>query len=245
MRLNKSVLVAGCLLLGPALAWADDPQPDPNPPTNPDASGTPNKTAPPTPTNQLPPAQSTHQEQPPVPMPSLPGVQPPIEQAGVGGPVGYGRAGVLELGGFLGLNAAQKVRDLNFSPMFGWFIVDNMELSIIGNVADMKSGMDETTMWSALVEPSLHLPFNREVFGFLGMGVGAAYIDNLGAGLAVAPRVGMNLLIGRSGILTPSLTYEYTTHNTQATTGPNGTEDVTLVAISSALRVNVGYTVMW
>jgi hypothetical protein len=105
--------------------------------------------------------------------------------------------------------------------------------------------MDSTTMWSALVEPSLHLPFNREVFGFVGMGVGAAYISNLGSGLAVAPRLGMNLMIGRSGILSPSLTYEYTTHNTEAMLNPNGTQDVTLVAISSALRVNVGYTVMW
>jgi hypothetical protein len=27
--------------------------------------------------------------------------------------------------------------------------------------------------------------------------------------------------------------------------GPDGTTDVTLVAISSALRANIGYTVMW
>jgi hypothetical protein len=175
----------------------------------------------------------------------MPGVTPPVEQAGVGGTVGYGRAGVLELGGFFGLNAAQNVRDLNFSPQVGFFIVDNLELSAIASVANLKSGMDETTMWSAMIEPSLHLPFNREIFGFLGMGVGAAYISNLGTGLAVAPRVGANILIGRSGILSPSLTYEYTTHNTDTTTGPMGTQDVTLVAISSALRVNVGYTVMW
>jgi hypothetical protein len=225
------------------MAFADDPQPAP---TN-DNTGTPNKTAPPTPSNQLPPAQSTHDEQPPVPMPSVPGVMPPVEQAGVGSTVGYGRAGVLELGGFFGLNAAQNVRDINFSPMFGWFLVDNLEISAIGAVSNIKSGSEETTMLSALIEPSLHLPFNRSVFGFLGMGVGAAYIDRpgLGTGLAVAPRVGMNLMIGRSGILTPSLTYEYTTHNTDAMLGPNGTTDVTLVAISSALRVNVGYTVMW
>jgi hypothetical protein len=249
MRQFTSALVAGCLLLGPTISRADNP-PNPNdqPPTPPgDNTGTPNRTAPPTPSGQLPPTESSHQEQPPVPMPSVPGAQPPVEQAGVGGTVGYGRAGVLELGGFLGLNAAQNVRDLNFSPMFGWFIVDNLELSAIGSVADIKSGMDETTLFSALIEPSLHLPFNREVFGFAGLGVGAAYINRpgLGAGLAVAPRIGANFMIGRSGILSPSLTYEYTTHNTNATTGPNGTEDVTLVAISSALRVNVGYTVMW
>jgi hypothetical protein len=122
---------------------------------------------------------------------------------------------------------------------------DNLELSAIASVTNVKSGMDETTMWSALVEPSLHLPLNREVFGFAGMGVGAAYISNLGTALALAPRIGANILIGRSGILSPSLTYEYTTHNTDATTGAMGPQDVTLVAISSALRMNVGYTVMW
>jgi hypothetical protein len=241
MSYTKQALLAGCLLFGPAIAWADDP-----PQTNDDTvRGTPNRTAPPTPTGQLPPATSSHDEAPPVPTPSVPGVMPPVEQAGVGGQVGYGRAGVLELGGYMGLNAAQKVRDLNFSPQVGWFLVDNLELSAIASVANLKSGMDETTMWSFLLEPSLHLPFNREVFGFLGMGVGAAYISNLGSGLAVAPRIGANLLIGRSGILSPSLTYEYTTHNTDTMTNANGTQDVTLVAISSALRINVGYTVMW
>ena len=241
MRFANSTLVAAVLLLGSSPVFADDPLPAQ------DNSGTPNKNAPPTPSGQLPPAESTHQEQPPVPMPALPGVVPPVEQAGVGGPVGYGRAGVLELGGFFGLNAAQNVRDINFSPMFGWFLVDNLELSAIASVTNMKSGSDSTTMLSALIEPSLHLPFDRSIFGFVGMGVGAAYIDRpgLGAGLAVAPRIGMNMLIGRSGILTPSLTYEYTTHDTMASVGPNGTSDVTLVAISSALRVNVGYTVMW
>lgn len=241
MRSSRHVLLAASLLLGSSLAWADEPQPagDPQP------AGTPNRNAPPTPTGQLPPPESTHQEAPPVPLPALPGVSPPVEQAGIGGPVGYGRAGVLELGGFFGLNAAQNVRDLNFSPQVGWFLVDNLELSAIGSVANIKAGSEETTMWSALVEPSLHLPFNREVFGFVGMGVGAAYISNLGSGMAVAPRLGMNMMIGRSGILSPSLTYEYTTHNTDTMTNANGTKDVTLIAISSALRVNVGYTVMW
>lgn len=244
MRVLSKALVAACLLVGSSMAFADDPQPAQTNNNN-DNTGTPNKTAPPTPTNQLPPVQSTHDEQPPVPMPSVPGVVPPVEQAGVGSTVGYGRAGVLELGGFFGLNAAQNVRDLNFSPTMGWFLVDNLEMSAILAVTNMKSGMDETTMWSALVEPSLHLPFNRSVFGFVGMGVGAAYISNLGTGMSVAPRIGMNLLIGRSGILTPSLSYQYTTHSANAMLNSNGTEDVTLVAISSALRVNVGYTVMW
>ena len=60
-----------------------------------------------------------------------------------------------------------------------------------------------------------------------------------GAGFALAPRVGGNFLIGRSGILTPSISYQYTTHDS-ADTG-NGV----LLQVSSAVRANIGYTVMW
>jgi hypothetical protein len=94
-------------------------------------------------------------------------------------------------------------------------------------------------MWSAVLEPSYHLPFNRTTFAFLGMGVGAAYEQKMGTGLAVAPRIGANFLVGRSGILTPSLQYQYITHNAMTD------DDVTMVALTSALQVNVGYTAMW
>ena len=251
MRLFTKVIVASVLAIAPAVAFADNPpaQPgdaptDPNDPNAP--KGTPNATAAPTPSNQLPPAQSTHQEAPPVPVPTVPGVTGNVvEQAGVGGNVGYGRGGVLELGGSAGLTIASNLRDIDFSPSIGWFLVDNFELSGILSVQNVKAGGESSTVWSALAEPSFHLPFNRELFGFVGMGVGAAYIDKLGTGLAVAPRLGINFLVGRSGVLTPSLSYEYTTHNTMSQVGPDGTTDVTLVAISSALRANIGYTVMW
>jgi hypothetical protein len=83
------------------------------------------------------------------------------------------------------------------------------------------------------------------MFGFVGMGIGAAYQHDLGAGMAVAPRIGMDFLVGRSGVLRPSLSYEYTTHDTMAAVGPDGTTSVTLVAISSAMRFNLGYSSMW
>lgn len=242
-NIRNHAILAAFLLLGSSVAMADEPTN--NQPAQDQTTGTPEATAPPTPTNQLPPPESTHEPAPPVPTPSVPGLNPPVEQAGIGSNVGYGRAGVLELGGFFGLNVAQKVRDLDFSPTIGWFLVNNLEASLILSITNIKDNMNEATMWSALVEPSFHIPFNRSVFGFLGMGVGAAYITNLGAGVSVAPRIGMNIMVGRSGILTPSLSYQYTTHNADAMLNANGTEDVTLVAISSALRVNVGYTVMW
>jgi hypothetical protein len=236
MRLMKSIL-ATCLMSTAALAQT---APD-------DGVGTPEATAPPTPVNQLPPAQSDSDPAPPVPQPNIPGLTGDVvEQAGVGGIVGYGRAGVLELGGSAGLTMAQDIRALNFSPSIGWFLVDNFELSGILDVANLKAGNDDATIWSALIEPSFHLPLNRSMFGFVGIGVGAAYVSELGTGMAVAPRIGMDFLVGRSGILRPSLAYEYTTHDAETTgTAMDGTADVTLVAVSSALRFNIGYSSMW
>jgi hypothetical protein len=128
--------------------------------------------------------------------------------------------------------------------MLGWFVSDNLELSAIVGVTNIKAGGESSTVWSALAEPSYHIPFNRTTFGFLGMGIGAAYVSGLGTGLAVAPRIGANVLVGRSGVLTPSLSYEYTTHNVD-TVSEDDMKNITLVAVSSALRINIGYTAMW
>ena len=233
MRLMKAI-VATCLMSGVAFAQGTE------------EGGTPESTAPPTPTNQLPPAQSDADPAPPVPVPNVPGLTGDVvEQAGVGGSVGYGRAGVLELGGSAGLTMAQDIRAVNFSPSIGWFLVDNFEISGILDVANLKAGGEDATMFAALVEPSFHLPFNRSMFGFIGMGVGASYVSEMGAGMAVAPRIGMDFLVGRSGVLRPSLSYQYTTHDAMAGTDAEGNTNVTLVAISSALRFNIGYSTMW
>jgi len=79
------------------------------------------------------------------------------------------------------------------------------------------------------------------VFGFLGVGAGAAHVSGIGTGFAVAPRIGANMMVGRSGVLTPSLSYQYTTISTDMPS----TSDVTTVALTSALTFNVGYTAMW
>jgi hypothetical protein len=236
MRLMRG-LVCTYLKLAPVAAFADEPVPN---------TGTPEATAAPTPSNQLPPAQSDADPAPPVPSPVIPGVNADVvEQAGVGGAVGYARAGVLELGGSAGLTLAQDIRAVNFSPSIGWFLVDNLELSAILDVTNLKAGGSSATLFSALIEPSFHLPINRSMFGFVGMGVGAAYVSEIGAGMAVAPRIGMEFLVGRSGILRPSLSYEYTTHDASGTVDEDGNTEVTLVAITSALRFNIGYSTMW
>lgn len=233
MLLTTSTVMAGD---APATGTSATPAQNPVPV---DSTGTPNKNAAPNePGEALPQSQSDHDEQPAVASPQLPsgGL---VSQAGVGGVVGYGRAGVLELGGSAGFQFATDYRSMNFSPTIGWFLADNLELSAITSVANIKTGDNSATVWSGLLEPSYHLPFNRSIFGFLGLGVGASYVSKLGTGLALAPRLGMNLLVGRSGVLTPSISYQYTSQDAMTS------DNTTLIAVSSSTRFNVGYTAMW
>jgi hypothetical protein len=196
--------------------------------------------------DDLPTPASDDDPQPPVakPIAADTGV---VKQAGVGGDVAYGRAGVLELGGSAGFTATSDFMAFAFQPTIGWFFSDNMQLSAIMGVQyvstegdGVRQGASATTV-SLLAEPSYHVPFNRNVFGFLGLGIGAAYADGPGMGFAFAPRLGANLLVGRSGILTPSLSYRYTTHDAV----PQMEDGMDYVAVSTALMMNVGYTVMW
>jgi hypothetical protein len=234
--LASSTVVADDAQAPPATGTTAQPEQDAVPV---DTTGTPGSTAAPN-DGALPTARSDHDEQPEVASPGLPsgGL---VRQAGVGGVVGYGRAGVLELGGSAGFQIASEYRAMNFSPTIGWFIADNFELSAILSVDNIKIGeADSATIWSLLAEPSYHVPFNRSLFGFLGLGVGPSYVSALGTGLALAPRVGMNVMVGRSGVLTPSLSYQYSTHDAMT-----DDDEVTLVAVSSSVRFNIGYTAMW
>jgi hypothetical protein len=229
-HLSKTIFSSICLVAAAVPALADDE----------------NKDAPPTADENLPAPQSDNDVAPPVAAPtaSLPdgGI---VKQAGVGGVVGYGRAGVLELGGSAGIMLAEDFRNVNVSPSIGWFLFDNFELTGILSVSNIKTGDESATLWSALVEPSYHVPFNRSMFVFGGLGIGASYVSELGTGLAIAPRVGMNFMVGRSGVLTPSLSYQYTTHDVDTVDGTGDMTNTSLVQVSSALRVNVGYTAMW
>lgn len=186
----------------------------------------------------LPEPQADDDPAPPVAMPASPS-EGIVRQAGVGGVTGYGRAGVLELGGFAGFTAAENHTNANINPTIGWFFADNMQLSGILGLSVVSTDDDTSTLVSALVEPSYHLPFNRTTFGFLGLGLGAAYAEGNGVGFAMAPRIGANFMVGRSGILTPSLSYQYTSHESVEMA------DASYVAVSTRLAANIGYTVMW
>src|SRR5262245_10238570 len=100
-----------------------------------------------------------------------PAVEPPsaaptdandlVEQA----MVHYANVGVFEVGGSAGLAISQDIHAINLSPSVGWFIADNLEMSAILDVSNLKAGNASATLWSALAEPSFHTPFNDSVFG--------------------------------------------------------------------------------
>lgn len=249
MRLIKPVIYCGAALTAalistPSLAQEDETRGEqPETVTATLGAGQPSGT--------LPPPQSDDDPTPQAPGPqvSATGI---TEQAGVGGTQAYARAGVLELGGSAGLTLADNFTQIGFSPTIGWFFVDNLELSaIIGvnyisatvEVPDGTGGTTEedadSTVFNLLLEPSYHLPFSDRLFGFLGVGLGMAYQEGPGAGFAVAPRLGLNVLVGRSGIFTPAITAVYQT--TDAVQTPQGT----VVAVGSTFGMQAGYTVMW
>ncbi len=163
-----------------------------------------------------------------------------IKQAGVGGPVAYGRSGVLELGGGLSLAHASNDTQLAVTPQVGWFFADNFELSLIGSVNYSKSQEKTSLLINGLVEPSIHIPIVDNLFIFGGWGLGVAHNQSKRAtGFAMAPRLGLNIPVGRSGILSPSASMLWSTNKTQETA-----EGVAL-ALNSALNVNLTYSVMW
>jgi hypothetical protein len=196
------------------------------------------------PPEALPPPASDDDPQPPVAAPAVPG--PVItRQAGVGGTQAYGRAGVLELGGSAGFSAASDYTRFELSPSLGWFFMDNFELSLITAFNYFRVGATETaaetsaTELKALIEPSGHIPFSNTLFGFLGLGVGVNYLTDHEAGFALQPRVGLNVLIGRSGVLTPAFNVAYSTVDAFKT------EAGTVLAVRTSYGLNIGYTVMW
>jgi hypothetical protein len=196
-----------------------------------------------TPSEALPP-RSDHDPRPPVPAATVPrtGV---TEQAGVGGTQSNARAGVLELGGAGGFAAASNYNRFELSPSIGLYLVDNLELSLLTGFNYFSVGATEdapkasATEFKALIEPSFHLPFSEVAFGFLGLGAGVNYVTGGDAGFALQPRLGANFLIGRSGVLTPALTVNYSTVDAIRT------EVGTVLAVRTSYGMNIGYTVMW
>jgi len=161
-----------------------------------------------------------------------------VYQAGIGGRTAYGRAGVVEFGGSAGFIRAGDLTQLSLSPSIGWFFLDNVQVSGIFSINYSNVDGESSSFYNVLAEPSFHLPFSDSIFGFVGLGFGPSYADDK-FGFALVPRLGMNAMVGRSGILTPALFMQYNTHEV-AQAGNS-----TVLGVTLAYGLNVGYTIMW
>ncbi|HEX4421762.1 MAG TPA: hypothetical protein VH165_27815 [Kofleriaceae bacterium] len=214
-----------------AVGTAAAPSPT-TPPVPAPAPATPAPAPPPVPAPATPaPATPATPAPGPAPRPAPNPYDPPSERT---------EASRLDLGVSIGLLVAHGVRDITVAPSAGRFVADNLELAAVASATTTQAAGQSATLWSALIEPSYHLPLNPTTFGVLGMAAGAAYQHTLGTGLIVAPRVGLSFAVGKVSILTTSLSYSYLTHS-----AAQARSDAALVALTSALRINFGYAVRW
>ncbi len=170
--------------------------------------------------------------------------------AGVGGGIAYAERGVGEFGGSIGFSSSPGVRSLSADPSVGFFIFDNVQLSAIAGYQHVNlDGEDASNRLSLIFEPSLHTPFNDTLFFALGLGVGPALTDGQAddgswvGGVAIAPRTGLQLLVGRSGILNLGVRYSAVISGVDADVQVAGGQAI--LSFVNTLDVQTGYTVMF
>ncbi len=133
-----------------------------------------------------------------------------IEQAGVGGPTAYASAGVLEVGGTGSLFATDEYVGARLAPFVGWFLFDGIELSYIHEIYGGAFQGERFFGTVLYIELSAHLRFGDRLLGFLGLAPGLLY-NGEDTGFAIKPRMGFDVLVGRSGIFRPDIYFVWAT----------------------------------
>ncbi len=141
-----------------------------------------------------------------------------IEQAGVGGPVAYASAGVLEVGGMGALTFGESFWQARFAPFVGWFVADGLELTYLHEISGARVGDQNRIATAAYVEPSGHVRLNDRLLAFAGVAPGVLY-NGADWGFTVRARAGVDVLVGRSGIFRPALTFTWATVDLHDATG--------------------------
>ena len=133
--------------------------------------------------------------------------------AGAGGTLGYADRSVAELGGTLALKHASKTTTFRITPTIGYFVLRGVELSLLPDftIIDVDGNTDVTL--GVLLEPSLHFPFSERVFAFAALGFGLRYAKDPGVDFALRPKIGLDFVVGRSGIFKPALFLDFGTNN--------------------------------
>lgn len=180
------------------------------------------------------------------PEPEVPGIPDidaeMVEQAGTGSDNAFASAGVVEVGGHGSVELAPNLKLVSMRPQIGWFLADNFQLSAIAELAwsqvELEGGGDDNrTLFGLYAEPSYHLPFNNRTLGFIGVGVGPTY-DSNEFGFSIRPRLGLDVLLGRSGIFRPAFEVTYSTVDVVSRNNTN------LVGVSTTYGLSLGFSTM-
>lgn len=186
-----------------------------------------------------------------VPTPPTPPVPVPEddvkEYSGVGSNVAYTRAGVVELGGSFAFNGSGDITTVSADPSIGYFLFDNIQASAILGTRVTNLDGETASRFSLVLEPSLHYPFTKTFFGFVGVGGGLATAggnaQDFRVGGALAPRVGVKFLVGRSGLINVGARQVISFIDADTNYTPYGGN--ALLAFTNTFDAQVGYTVMF
>jgi hypothetical protein len=194
------------------------------------------------------PSTSDPDVKPEAPTPEIPNPAEDVRTyAGVGSGVAYGERGVGEFGGSAGLSLSTGTVNLSADPTLGYFLWDNIEGAIVLGVRHLAVEGESANQLSLLAEPSVHLPVTDGLFWFGAVGVGPALMDTsdiqMTAGLDLAPRTGVQVLLGRSGLLNLGARYQMVFSDVEGRVGP--LQGQTLLAFSNTFDIQAGYTVMF
>jgi hypothetical protein len=189
---------------------------------------------------------------PEAPTPDLPNpTEDTVTYAGVGSDTAYSERGVGEFGGSASFALSNDVTNLSADPMIGYFLWDNLQLSGIIGVRHLSVENENSNRFSVMAEPSVHIPITQEdnLFWMGGIGVGAAFgndVDNdpgIEAGMAFAPRTGVQFLLGRSGLLNLGARYSAVFSDVDTRVGP--LQGQAVLAFANTFDIQAGYTVMF
>ncbi len=185
---------------------------------------------------------------PEAPTPQVPNPAEDVRTyAGVGSNIAYAELGVAELGGSGSISFSQDQFSLSVDPSVGYFLWDNIEISGLVGISHVSLGDESSNRYSLMAEPSVHLPINDGLFFALGAGLGVAVIDtsntDANLGLAIAPRTGLQFLLGRSGLLNLGARYSAIFSSVDADIETVG--GTTVLAFVNTFDIQAGYTIMF
>jgi hypothetical protein len=131
-----------------------------------------------------------------------------VEQAGVGGPLAYATATVLEVGGAGSMSVSGDRLYLRMAPFVAWFVLDGFRLSYTHELYTSKLHKHYRISTAMLLGADVHFRLNDRLLIAVGPDVGGLYNGDRW-GVMVRPKVMLDILVGRSAILHPGLFFAW------------------------------------